>query len=125
MVMDFLDGLQCGSLAARASARRWHCDYLIDARRLGPLPGWVAERSAALFALRRRTRKRRHRGPASFELAAMQGLKLGLELLVLQLERFGVPPLLSQFLIQFCQLILVVTFGAVDCLITMKDPASG
>jgi len=86
----------------------------------------MTHRSAAFFALGRGALGGLGSdGPAPFELAAVQGLELSLELLLFQLRLFALPPLLVQFLGKFLQLIFIVAFSASDLLIAMKDPACG
>jgi hypothetical protein len=73
----------------------------------------MAHRSAALFALRRSVpRGRRASRLAPFELAAVQGVELGVELLVFQFQALTLPALLSQHFMQFCQLVFVVALRA-------------
>jgi hypothetical protein len=58
-------------------------------------------------------------------LAAMQGLNLSLELLVLPFHLLALSPLLLQLLVEFLQLVFVVALGAADLLIPLKNPARG
>jgi len=51
------------------------------------------------------------RRSAAFELAAVQGVQLSLQLLIVQFDLFGVPPLLRNSLVKFLQLIFVMAFS--------------
>ena len=55
----------------------------------------------------------------------MQGLELGLQLLVFPFCLLALPALLLQLLVELRQLMFVVAFGAGNLLIAMKDPARG
>src|SRR5208283_5677090 len=93
---------------------------------LGPLPRRMARGSAALFGLNGGVLWRRGGGGlASFELAAVQGLELGLELLVFQLHPLALAPFLIQLAVEFFQLVFVVALRPADLLITTQDPAGG
>ena len=52
-------------------------------------------------------------------------MQLSLQLLIVQFDLFGVPPLFAQLFVKFLQLIFVMAFSASDLLIAMKDPARG
>ena len=118
--------LQIGAMAVRATLGSRHRHDLVNALGLGPLPRGMAHRSAALFALGRGAVRGRDRGSfAPFELAAVQGVELGLQLLVLQFQLLGAAAAPVQLLVEFFQLIFVVAFRAGDLLIAMKDPARG
>src|SRR6266576_3544369 len=124
MLVKFGNCLQVRRVAVWAGFGCWHLDKLIDTRGFGALPGRVAQGSTTFFALSRGALLG-GRSFASFELAAVQGLELGLKLLVFEFYLLGVSALLIQLLVEFFQLIFVVAFGATDLLIPMKDPAGG
>jgi hypothetical protein len=91
--LRLLDWLQVGVLALGTLLGRGHAKDLINVLGFGSLPRRMAHGSAAFFGLRggaiRRWSGERF---AAFELAAVQGAELGLELLIvaLQLRILGV-----------------------------------
>ena len=52
-------------------------------------------------------------------------MQLSLQLLIVQFDLFGVPPLFAQLFVKFLQLIFEMALSASDLLIAMKDPARG
>jgi hypothetical protein len=126
VLVNCRDWLQLGVMTVRAALGHRHADGLVDVLGLGALPGRVPHRSSTLLGSGRGTlRLWGRRIFAPFELAAVQGMKLSLESLVLQFERLGVSSLRTQLPLQFLQLIFVVAFGARDLLVASEDPASG
>jgi hypothetical protein len=125
MLVPCGQGLQIRVLTPGADPRGRHLDHLIDVGGLGALPGRVTYRGAALPGWRQGFLRFWGGGFAPFELAAVQGLKLRLELLVFPFDLLAPTPLLLQLLVQLCQLIFVVGFSAGDLLITFPDPAGG
>jgi hypothetical protein len=127
VVMKCFNRLQLLVAAIGAALRGRHRHNVVDARRLGALPGRMPQRSATSFALRRRAvgSGRSGRGLASLELTPVQRLELSPKLLVFQFHLLGVPALVAQLLVKFFQLIFVLAFGAVSLLVAMKDPARG
>src|SRR5258708_5019980 len=108
MIVKFSDRLERGIVTIRTGPGRWDTNRLVNARWLSSLPGGMTHRSAAFFALGRGALGGLGSdGPAPFELAAVQGLELSLELLLFQLRLFALPPLLVQFLGKFLQLIFI------------------
>jgi hypothetical protein len=146
MFLELLKGFEVTvAMGARPGRRR--VNHPVDARWLGPLPGGMAERSSPFFVLIRRhahelfSRQDAKRlldrvsvenpkvvedlVPKLLPLAAVQRVELSLQLLVLQFDLLGVPPLLPQLLVEFVQLIFVLTLGAGHFLIAFKDPPGG
>jgi hypothetical protein len=58
-------------------------------------------------------------------LAAVQGVELSLDLLVLPFQLLALPPLLIELAIEFFELIFILTLRPAHLLIAMKDPACG
>jgi hypothetical protein len=109
MFVDRRARLQVWVLAMGAGLRRRDVHHLVKVGGLGPLPRGMAHRRAAFFGSGLRACGRRGRGvPAAFELAAMQGLELGLQLLVGQFHLLAPPLLLVQLAPAFLQLPFIV-----------------
>ena len=126
MLMNLGHRLQICPMAVGATFGSRHRHDPVHVLGLWPLPRGMAHRSPALFAWGRGTVRGRDRAnPAPLELAAMQGMELGLQVLVVQFQLLALPPLLTQLLAEFFQLIFVVAFRAGCLLIAMKDPAGG
>ena len=100
---------------------------LVDVIGLGPLPGGMALGSAALFLLAggRVGGWRGERVAAAFELAAVQGLKLGLEVLMFPFQFSLAAVGLVQFLVELLDDMLVMALGAGHRLIAVPDHVSG
>src|SRR5712691_11279300 len=112
-------------MAQRTLRRSRHLDDLVDAFRFGPLPGWMAMGSAAFFALDRRAAGGGHRSFAAFELAAVQGIELGLKLLILSLQLEIVRVGLVQLLVEFLELVFVLALHCATLLIAIPNPLRG
>jgi hypothetical protein len=110
MIMKLLQPLELGVVALGASLGRRHTDYLVDAGGLGPLPGWMAQRRAALFALGRRTARRGRGSFAPFELAAVQGVELRLKLLIFEFQFLELASLLIEQTLELLQLVFIVVY---------------
>jgi hypothetical protein len=86
----------------------------------------MAHGSAALFALRRGALAGRGRRLfAAFELAAMQGLELGLELADLLILLLGALVGFVELAAKFCELVLIIALQAAGFLIALPDPVGG
>jgi hypothetical protein len=68
----------------------------------------MAYRSTALFALGRRTAGRGRGSFAPFELAAVQGVELSLELLVFEFQFLELASLLIEQTLELLQLVFIV-----------------
>ena len=113
VLVNLADWLQLGVVAVRTALWGWDLYGLIDLFWLGALPGGMAGRSAPFLALGRRTlRGKGGRPPTPFELATVQGLNLGAQLLIFQFLLVELPMLLVQLLLELLELMFVIALQA-------------
>ena len=124
--MNLGDRLQFAFMTMRAGVGSGHGEDLIDTLGLFALPRRMTFWSAPLLRLCRWARGLGSDGrTATFELAAVQGVELGLELLVVPLQLLVGFVGLLKMLVEFFQLMFIVAFQPGGLLITRPDPLRG
>jgi len=115
---DFRHRPESGALAMGTAWRCRNQNHAVDLPGLGPPPGSMAQGCPALL-FRRRVRWGSGRAVATLELAAVQGLELGLELLDFACLLPGQAASLVQFLVDLLEEVFVVALGSGYSLITV------
>jgi hypothetical protein len=117
---DLLYWSELGALAMGTAAGCWNRHHAVDLPGWGPLPRRMAPGCAALLFRRdRHVRRGSGRAVATLELAAVQSLELGFELLDLPFLLPGQAASLVQFLVDLLEDVFVVALGSGDSLITV------
>ena len=119
---DFRHRPELGALAMGAASGCRNRHDAVDQPGLGPPPGRVAPRCAALLFQNGGGVWWGGGAVATLELAAVQSLKLGFELLDLPFLLPGQAARLVQFLAELLEDVFVVALGSGDGLITVPDP---